>query len=122
MWPRVVEFMLGCWLLCSPFIFREENHSGIDSYVDFGLGSLVISFSALAFWRPARYSHLATLFVSLLMILVPRFALSPEISPAGQNFMVIGLLLLMFAMIPNKAFSTPSAWQKEMPSQASQKT
>lgn len=106
--------MLGCWLLCSPFIFRAEHRSGVESWIDFAHGGLVTTLAALAFWRPTRYAHLVTMIVSLLMIIVPRFALSPEISPAGQNFMMVGLLLLMFAMVPNEAFATPRVWHGEM--------
>lgn len=111
MWARVVEFMLGCWLLCSPFIFRADHRAGVDSLIDFGLGGLVIFLAALAFWKPTGYAHLVTLVVSLFMVLVPRFTLSPEIPPAGQNYMLVGLLLMMFAMVPNQAFATPRAWQ-----------
>ncbi len=114
MWPRVVEFMLGCWLLCSPFIFRGDHRGDVDTWIDFALGGLVTTMAALAFWRPTRYSHVVTLAVALMMFLVPRFTLSPEISPAGQNFMMVGLLLLMFALVPNQAFSAPQAWQHEL--------
>jgi len=110
MWARVVEFMLGCWILCSPFIFRAENREGVSSLFDFGIGGVIVVLASLAFWEPTRYAHLGTLVLSLLMILVPRFTLSPEIPPAGQNFMMVGFLLLMFSLIPNKAFSTPRAW------------
>lgn len=111
MWPRVVEFMLGCWLLCSPFLFRGEHRDGVSPLIDFGLGSVIILFAALSFWEKTRYIHVGTLFLSVLMFAVPRLTLSPEIPPAGQNFMMIGLLLAMFAMIPNEAFSAPRAWR-----------
>ena len=113
MWPRVVEFMLGCWLLCSPFIFQGENRGyHVDSLIDFGLGAAVMTLALLAHWGPTRYAHVGTLILSIAMFLVPRLTLSPEIPPAAQNFMMVGLLLAMFALVPNEASRPPRAWRK----------
>ncbi|MEW4453450.1 hypothetical protein AB1L30_12290 [Bremerella sp. JC817] len=112
MWARVAEFMLGCWLLCSPFIFPEEHRGAVPALVDFSLGGMVMTFALLSYWRPTRFAHIGTLFLSLAIILLARIMLAPEIPPSGQNFMMIGLLLLMFSMVPNKAFDAPEAWQR----------
>lgn len=114
MWARVVEFMLGCWLLCSPFIFQGENRGDHVHYlIDFALGGTVMTLALLAHWEPTRYAHVGTLLLSAAMFLVPRFTLSPEIPPAAQNFMMIGLLLAMFALVPNEATRPPRAWRKK---------
>lgn len=114
MWARVVEFMLGCWLLCSPFIFPAQHRAdGPHWLYDFAAGGLVITLSLLAFLEQFRFAHLGTLALSLMMILGPRILLAPEISPAGQNFMMIGFLLLMFAIVPSQAAQPPRAWQSD---------
>lgn len=111
MWARVMEFALGCWVLCSPFIFRAEHRGAMISLVDFACGAMIISFALLSYLERTRYAHLGTLVLSLGMIIVPRVMLAPEVPPAGENFMMIGLLLLMFAMVPNQASRPPQAWQ-----------
>lgn len=111
MWARVMEFAFGCWMLCSPFIFRGEHRGELFSLWDFACGALIISFALLSYYERTRYAHVGTLVLSLAMILVPRVMLAPEVPPAGENFMMIGLLLLMFAMVPNQASRPSRAWQ-----------
>ena len=111
MWARVTEFMLGCWMLCSPFIFRGEHRGDAPVIWDFTAGVLMITFALLSFWERTRYAHIGNLLLAIGMVLGPRIALAPEIPPAGENFMMIGLLLLMFAMVPNLASHPPHAWR-----------
>ncbi|PQO41124.1 hypothetical protein [Blastopirellula marina] len=111
MWARVTEFMLGCWMLCSPFIFRGENRGDTPEIWDFAAGFLILTFALLSYWERTRYAHVGTLLLSIGMVFGPRLALAPHIPPAGENFMMIGLLLLMFALVPNQATHPPHAWR-----------
>ena len=67
MWARVVEFMLGCWLAVSPFVFRHGDDSVLWA-TDFVAASLVIVLALLSYWPPLRYAHLGTMLVALVMM------------------------------------------------------
>lgn len=111
MWARVVEVMLGCWLAVSPFVFR---HSAEDRMLWFSdlLSALVVMVLALSsFWRPLRYAHLGIVAVGLWLIVVGYVAPYPT-PPAFQNDIAVGLLLLIFAIVPNNAAQPPKPWRE----------
>jgi len=110
MWPRVVEFMLGCWLAISPFVFRHGPSDTLYWVADFLAATLVIVLALISYWKPARRAHLLIIVVATGMILYGRFGGSHPLDAALQNHIVTGLLLLMFAIIPNEAFQPPLGW------------
>jgi hypothetical protein len=104
--------MLGVWLTISPFVFR---HSADEKFVwvnDLACGSLVIACSCLAFWEPARHARFGTLAVSLWLLASAYLAAGHPAAPALQNELLTGLLLAMFAIIPNDAALPPRSWRE----------
>jgi hypothetical protein len=57
-----------------------------------------------------RHAHLAIAAVAIWLVGFGYFGSSHPLPPALQNDLLIGLLLLMFAIIPNRASSPPQAW------------
>ena len=112
MWARVVECMLGCWLAASPYVFRHADNL-LLSAADFIAASSIIALALLSYWPPMRYAHLGIAPIALLMILFGRFA-GAEPLPGLENHVVVGLLLLMFAIVPNHASQPPKSW-RELP-------
>jgi hypothetical protein len=112
MWARVVECMLGCWLAVSPFVFRHEDDDLLTT-VDAFAAAAVITLALLSYWRPLRHAHLGIVFVALAMIGFGRFAGGVETGPAFQNHILVGLLLVMFAVVPNNANEPPQAWNQQ---------
>lgn len=112
MWARTAELMIGCWLLMSPFIFQ---HSPDDTYLwwgDLAAGSLLILFASLSFWHPTRRVHGLTPLVGLVLI-GTGFAAQPHPIPPGlQNYIVVGLLVIMTGIIPSNALMPPEAWEE----------
>jgi hypothetical protein len=103
--------MLGVWLMISPFVFR---HAAGDTFLwvnDLGCGLLVIVLSCLAFWGPARHARLATVGVALWLVARAYVAAGHPAAPALQNELLVGLLLAMFAIIPNEAGEPPRSWR-----------
>jgi hypothetical protein len=49
-WEEAGSFVLGIWLICSPFVF---DYAGADAlrYWHFGLGALVAALAALELWQ-----------------------------------------------------------------------
>ncbi len=110
MWARVVEVMLGCWLAASPFIFRHAAEERAFWINDFLCGFAVATFALCSFWRPLRHAHLVTAAVALWLIIFGFLTSSPA-PPASQNHILTGLVLLMFAIIPNEASLPPLSWR-----------
>ncbi len=110
MWARDVEVMLGVWLIISPFVFVHSDEATLLWASDFAAGGLVATFAALSYWRPTRHAHLLTLLVALWLVAFGRFGAASPLPPGMQNEIVIGLLLMMFAIIPNYATQPPDVW------------
>jgi hypothetical protein len=110
MWPRVVEAMLGLWLMASPFIFRQPAESGGFPWFDVlcGLAILVLSLASFSEWF--GWAHLLTVAVGCSLMGLNYFSATPQAGPA-QNQMVVGLLLAMLAIIPNDASLPPHGWR-----------
>jgi hypothetical protein len=113
MWARDVEFMLGCWLAASPFIFRHAKDAMLLWITDFTSAALVCTLAVLSYWRPTRHAHLLTILVALWLVGFGRFGAAAPLPPGMQNEIAVGLLLLMFVIIPNRASQPPAAWYAE---------
>jgi hypothetical protein len=114
-WPRIVELMLGLWLLASPFVFRHDPSATVHWYNDIFCGFLVILVSLLSFAEPCRYAHVATIGIGLWLIGFGYLAAPYPPPVALQNNLVVGMLLVMFAIIPNEASQPPRAWRQLKP-------
>jgi hypothetical protein len=112
MWARVVELMLGAWLVISPLIFRGTP--GLEAYIlnDILSGSLAILFALLCFWHRTRRAHLATLALGAYLAMYGYFSADRPGPPAAQNDIVIGLLLMVFAVVPTEAARPPEPWRR----------
>ena len=112
MWARVIEVALGCWLAISPFIFRHAAEERTLWFNDFLSGTAVIIFALFSFWRPLQFAHLANGVVGLWLIAFGFWAVPYPTPPALQNDIVAGLLLLIFAIVPNQASLPTRSWRE----------
>jgi hypothetical protein len=110
MWARVVEVMLGGWLALSPFIFAHAADQPMLWWNDLVSAVVIIILAVCSFWRPLRHAHLGILGVGVWLIGYGYLAPLPP-PPASQNHVVLGVLLLMFAIIPNDASRPPASWR-----------
>ena len=115
MWPRVVEVMLGCWLLVTPFVFRGTP--ALDDFTTNAVvtGAIVIAASLLSFWHRTSRAHLVTLLMALWLAAHGYFSVARPGPPAAQNEIAIGLILLMFAILPSEANRPPTAARRYPP-------
>ena len=115
MWARVVEFMLACWLAISPFIFGYPNDAIFFWVSDLITASLIAFFSLICYYRSLRKMHLFNLAISFYLIALSYiFKDSPLYEPL-QNYMVLGILLLMIAIVPTDAEKPPQSWRDYYP-------
>lgn len=111
MWARIVEVMLGCWLAVSPFVFRHNPADRVLWFNDLLSALAVVVLALVSFWPPLRFAHVANLAIALWLIAFGFWAPYPT-PPALQNDIVVGLLLLMFAIVPNHANQPPRPWRE----------
>lgn len=112
MWGRVVEVMLGCWLAASPFIFRHAAEERRLWANDLCCAFAVVTLALLSFWPPLRQAHIAIAGIALWLIGFSYLTSSHPAPPALQNDLLVGLLLPIFAIIPNEANLPPRAWRE----------
>lgn len=108
MWARMLEVVLGVWLILGPFIFAGEPPL---AWPRVG-GLTVLTFTLLSFYAKLEKIHLANAAVAVgLLGLALLHPTSPP-PPAVQNQVVVGLLLLMLAVIPSHASRPPREWRE----------
>lgn len=112
MWARVVEFMLACWLAISPFIFSYPKDALFYWYNDLITCSLIAFFSLASYHTPIRKLHLCNLTIAFYLITLCFFFQADGLYAPLQNYMVLGILLLMIAIIPTHADQPPVGWRK----------
>jgi uncharacterized membrane protein YdcZ (DUF606 family) len=109
MWSRVTEILLGCWLIASPVVFGHAHDDSARWIMDVGVGGAVVLLAAASYWRRTQHAHLLLLLVACVLIGLA-YSQFGDPPPAAQNRASVGLLLLMFALIPNRATQPPPSW------------
>jgi len=110
MWARHMEFALALWLAMSPFVFRHPGGELALWLHDFAAASVLATLSLVSHWRPLRRAHLLSLALATWLIVAGWWqsqgtGLHPP--PAYQNWLLVGLLLAMFAIVPSEASRPP---------------
>lgn len=111
MWARVLELMLGGWLIVSPFIFRHAANEWALWANDLTCALLVVALALFSFWRPLKHARFAIAGVALWLIGFGYLAAPYPTPSALQNAILVGCLLLMLAIIPNEASLPSKKWR-----------
>lgn len=111
-----MELALGLWLLVSPFVFGHDPSRLRLWLNDLTCGSLLIVLPLLAQWRPLRHAHLLLLPLAAWLVasgwwLTLGSSLHPD--PAYQNWILVGLMVAMFAVVPSEASTPPGPWRAD---------
>src|SRR5690606_11028282 len=78
---------------------------------DFIFAFLIMNFSLGSFWKPLDKLHLALIPIAIWFLILGFLKLAPEVSFI-QNYVVVGLLLFMFSVLPSRADQVPKSWLK----------
>ena len=109
MWPRIVEVMLGLWLILGPLIFRLEagDTALITTHVVGGAGIVILSLIAL------RVSFLrAAVFLVGMWLLWYGYAVGWHPSPpAYKNLIILGGLVSVLSLIPTDCLEPTRSWR-----------
>ena len=112
MWPRTVEAMLACWLAISLFVFRYPADEPLLWWHDWICAFLIATLALLSFVDQTRRAHLLELLSAAWLIGHGWWTASGIHDAPRQNWIVLGLLLLMIAIIPTDCVNPPHAWQE----------
>jgi hypothetical protein len=113
MWPRVVELMLACWLLMMPLVFRGTPAVGEYALNGVVSGAVIAMTSLLSLAPRLQLARLGTLAVAVWVAAHGYFAAPRPGPPAAQNELVVGLILMLFAVLPNHINQPPIPWREE---------
>jgi hypothetical protein len=98
--------------MMSPFIF----HRAMDVWQfwanDMAAGFAIVVLALASYWRPLRHAHLVILVVAGWLVGFGRFYASPPLPPPLQNDILVGLVLMLFAIVPNNASQPSKSWQR----------
>lgn len=94
--------------MVSPLIFGSTG-SRLRMASDPIFGIFIAAFGFLSFWRRTGWAHFLTLAAAVWLILSGYFTGYPA-PPAAQNRIITGLILAMFAIVPNYADEMPEDW------------
>ena len=112
MWARTVEVMIAVWLCISPLVFHRGDAQSLEWGIEPIAAAIVILLSLFAFYRPTRGAHLLILVVAAWLVLEGFLMSGAEASPRGQNQLMVGLLLAMFAICPTEGDEPPLGWRR----------
>jgi hypothetical protein len=111
MWARVIETMLGLWLVLSPFIFGHYPANRPLWQNDFACGVAIVLLALGSFWPALRHLHLLNLLVAGWLVGFGYVYGGYPAPPGAQNDIFLGLTLLLLAIIPNEANKPPRSWR-----------
>lgn len=116
MWARHMELMLGLWLAAGPFALRHPGDVPALWIHDFACASVLVAVSLAAHWPPLRRLHLVFLPVAGWLVAAgwwQTWGAGVHPLPAYQNWILVGLLLAMFAIVPSEASQPPPGWRPQ---------
>lgn len=112
MWARHFEIFLGFWIAISWLIFSYPPNMFVFTYVDW-LTCIVISvFSLGSYWKKFRLLHLLNFIVGCILVGIAFVNKDQAEQPLFQNYVVLGLVLLMFSIVPSHSSLPPTRWIK----------
>ena len=113
MWPRVAELLIAAWLAASPWVLPVPTGAEFFLHANaLTCAALIALFALLSFRAALEKAHLLSLAVALWIIGIAFTAPNPPPPAMYQNFVVVGLLLLMIAVLPSHASEPPRDWRE----------
>ena len=114
MWARVTEIILAVWLALSPFIFHYSHDEPFFWVNSFVCSFFVALFALLSFCHSLKKIHLLTIGIALWLWGLGYSTFPVHPLPILENFVVIGLLLFMFAIVPSHSEQLSHSWREFM--------
>jgi hypothetical protein len=98
-------------LIASPFAFSTPLGAIVSIYA-FVCGAIVVVAGLLSFRELTRHARAVTAAVGLWLAGRSYWTARHPADAELQNQLLIGMLLIMFAIIPNEASKPPTSWRR----------
>lgn len=95
MFPRLVNILLGVWLLVAPAILGYDGPAAKNSWI---VGPLAASFAVIAIWEATRPLRYMNVLMGLWLLLAP-WVLQFESTLALWNSLIAGVLMIPVALV-----------------------
>ncbi len=109
MWPRIVEVMLGLWLVLSPAIFRLGPGDVALRVIDLACGAAVAALSLAAI--RVRLLRIAVLVIGVWLIGYGYVAGWYPSPPGYKNLIIVGGLVSVLSLIPTDCLEPTRSWR-----------
>jgi len=110
MWPRIVEVMLGLWLVLGPLIFRLEvsDLALIVNHLFYGAATVIVSLIAIR----VRFLRVVTIALGLWLIGYGYVVGGYPAAPGYLNLIVSGVLIGVLGLIPTDCLQPTQSWRE----------
>ena len=98
MWPRIVNTLLGLWLMIAPGFFEYSPAAADSGHI---VGPIIVTFSVVAIWEATRVVRKWNYPVGIWLLIAP-WVLGYDNTIAIISDMGVGILVLIFASIQGK--------------------
>lgn len=99
MWARILNIMIGIWLMAAPGILSYETAAAHNGHI---VGPVIATFATIACWDATRNVRLWNYPLGGWLLLAP-WILSYDYSLAIVSDMLCGVLVLVFASVQRKS-------------------
>lgn len=96
-WPDVANFLLGLWLVASPWVlgYAGETTAAWNVYI---FGAAIAVLAAIAFFAQQKWEHWVSLAIGAWLIVSPWVLAYVALQAALWNQIVIGLVVCVLAI------------------------
>ena len=121
MWPRIIEIVMAVWLAAGSRVLAPESAPTWAATADLACAVFVAAVSLASMLTRLRKLHLINLFAACGVIVLAYVSGSSVADALRQNYMLVGLMLGMFAILPSRASRPPLAWTEFLRNQGGDK-
>jgi hypothetical protein len=112
-WQDSLNALLGLWMFLSPWFLGFSTGMGVAARAAWILGSAVILVAAIAIYIPKVWEEGLYTILGLCLVVSPwMLSYADRIRPTG-NAVIVGLLVIIFAVWPMLMDTTIRKWWHE---------
>jgi hypothetical protein len=95
MWPRLINTVLGIWLMAAPAVLGYEGTRAADH--DRIVGPVLATFACVAIWEATRPLRWVNLLLGIWLVAAPWLIGSP--TTATLNGVVVGIVVAALSLV-----------------------
>jgi len=98
MWARILNTVLGLWLMVAPGIFEYSGMAANNGHI---AGPIIVTFAVIAYWEATRGLRKWNYPIAIWLLAAP-WILGYESTIAIISDMSVGVLVFIFASVKGK--------------------